>query len=249
VKIEYKKPYWAKYKWELDELDKSQLVFITPFNKVNSNELCNFIYEEDFLIMCKFKIEDGFKKDTKAGIYGKSGQNFGLNFDYSIDSLVFEFRTANSKNDIEFHCIIIDKVNSKLINDGVNILVVKNKGKITIYCNSDIVSKYEYSGDLFIKEYTNSPIYLGCLNPGAKDKKDRCYSEINIEHFSITIKNNSIENILKLVNNEFYDLPMKSYYDDILCLYDFKMTNNDGIIFDNSKYSHFLELVPKEFIL
>jgi hypothetical protein len=249
VKIKYKKPYWAKYKWELDELDENQLVFITPYNKVDSNELCNFIYEEDFLIMCKFKIEDGFKKDTKAGIYGKSGQNFGLNFDYSIDSLVFEFRTANSPNDIKFHCIIIDKVNAKSINDGVNILVVKNKGKITIYCNSDIVSKYEYNDGAFIKEYKDSPIYLGCLNPGAKDKKDRCYSEINIEHFSIIRKNHSIENILNLVNNEFYDLPMKSYYSDILCLYDFKMINNDGIIFDNSKYSHFLELVPKKYIL
>jgi hypothetical protein len=249
VKIEYKKPYWAKYKWELDELDEKQLVYITPFKKVDSNELCNFVYEEDFLIMCKFKIEHGFKKDTKAGIYGKSGQNFGLNFDYSIDSLVFEFRTTNSNNDIKFHCIIIDKVNGKLINEGVNILVVKNKGKITIYCNSIIVAKYEYNGDEFIKEYKDSPIYLGCLNPGAKDVKDRCYSEVNVDHFSIIRKNHSIPNILTLIDSEFYNLPLELYYNDILCLYDFKMINNDGIIFDNSKYSHFLVPVPKEFVL
>lgn len=247
--IEYKKPYWAKYKWELDKLDEKQLVFMTLFNKIDSNELCNFIYEDDFLIMCKFRIEEGFQKDIKAGIYGKSGQNFGLNFDYSIDSLVFEFRTINNENKINFHCLIINEVNSKLINRGVNILVVKNKGEITIYCDYKIVFKYTYNGDSFIEEYRDAPIYLGCLNPGAKDEKDRCYSEINIEHFSIIRKNHSIEDMLKLVNIEFYDLPIKSYYNDILCLYDFKMINNDGIIFDNSKYSHFLELVPKEFII
>jgi hypothetical protein len=249
MKIEYKQPYWIKYKWELKDHD-SQLVFVTPYNKSDATEVSNFIYNDCFSIMCKFKIENDFTKDVKAGIYGKSGQNFGLNFDYSIDSLVFEFRTIDIKNEIKFHCIIIDEVNSKLINDGVNIIIIKDKNQIIIYCDSKIVSKYEYSGDSLIEDYRDSPFYLGCLNPGAKDKKDRCYSEINVDHFSIIINNNSVEIASSLlISSEFHTLPMKPYYKDIICLYDFELINNYGNIFDNSKYSNFLELIPKQYVI
>ena len=41
----------------------------------------------------------------------------------------------------------------------------------------------------------------------------------------------------------------KTYYDDILCLYDFNTINNLGIVYDESKYTHFMERVPDEFIL
>ncbi len=254
MKIDYKQPYWIKYKWEMKEFDDSQLVFVknpfvTPYNKSDANEVSNFLYNEYFSIACKFKIDNDFTKDVKAGVYGKSGQNFGLNFDYSIDSLVFEFRTVSKENEIDFHCIIIDEVDSKSINDGVTILVIKNKNEIVIYQNSTIVSKYEYNGDPFIEDYRNTPIYIGCLNPGAKDKKDRCHSEIDIEHFSIISNNNSIEEALSLIDSDFHTLPMKSYYRDILCLYDFELINNYGNIFDNSKYSNFLELVPKEYVV
>ncbi len=238
----------------MNKFDDSQLLFVenpyvTPYNKSDANEVSNFIYDECFSIMCKFRIEDGYTKDTKAGIYGKSGQNFGLNFDYSIDSLVFEFRTIDTKNEIKFHCIIIDEVNSKLINDGVNIIVIKDNNQIIIHQDSKIVFKYEYNGDPFIEEYRDSPIYLGCLNPGALDSKDRCHSEINIEHFSIVRNNRLVKISESLINYEYHNLPSQSYYDDILCLYDFKLINNYGNVFDNSKYSHFLEIVPKEYVL
>lgn len=247
--IEYKKPYWAKYKWELDTIDEKQLVFMTPFNKIDSNEVCNFIYEDDFSILCDFNIKNDAEKDTKAGVYGKAGQNFGLNFDYSINSLVFEFRTIGDNREITFHCIIMNEINSEMIENGVSILVIKNNNKVMIYNNSNIIKTYEYNGNSLIEEYKDSPLYVGCLNPGAKDKKDRCYSEINITHLSI-IKNNQLHTVAKsLKNSNYSDLPLKDYYNNIVCCYDFKLINNYGNVYDNSKHSHFLELVPKEFIL
>lgn len=254
MKIEYKKPFWVKYKWEMNDFDDSQLhfvknPFVTPFNKSDSNIVSNFVYEDSFSILCGFSIKNDAKKDTKAGIFGKAGQNFGLNFDYSIDSLVFEFRTINTNQEVKFHCIIMDEVNSKMIESGVTILVIKNDNKFIFYNGNDIIKTYEYDGDPLIEEYRDSPLYVGCLNPGAKDEKDRCHSEIEVSHLSIIKNNHSNVTATSLLNSEYYNLPMTDYYDDILCCYDFKLINNYGNVFDNSKYSHFLEIVPKEYVL
>ena len=53
---------------------------------------------------------------------------------------------------------------------------------------------------------------------------------------------------MEVVENQYYTLPTKSYYKNILGIYDFDMVNNYNIIYDNSKYSHFIELVPEEFV-
>lgn len=245
--IEYKKPYWIKYKWEMDKFDNNE--FVTPFNKTDSSEVTNFIYKDKFSIICDFSIKHEFNKDVKAGVFGKAGQNFGLNFDYSIDSLVFEFRTINDEREIKFHCIIMDKINSDMVDNGVVISVIKNNNTFMFYCDSDIITTYEYNGDPFIEEYKDSPLYVGCLNPGAADKKDRCHSDIEIRHLSIIQNNDSIDFAKSLIDTEYHDMPIKKHYDDILCIYDFKLLNNYKNVFDNSKYSHFLELVPKEFVL
>ena len=244
--INYKKPYWLKYKWELNDTNQDQ--FVTPFNKTISNDLCNLQFEDKFSVLCKFKIDNKSNKDVKAGIFGKSGQNFGLNFDYSIDSLVFEFRTLNKNKEIDFHCVIIDEVNSNMINDGVTICVIKNHGEFIFYCDSKVVKEYTFVDDPLIEDYRDAPFYLGCLNPGARDAKDRCYSEIDIQHLSIIKNNNSFDIAMEVIENQYYTLPTKSYYKNILGIYDFDMVNNYNIIYDNSKYSHFIELVPEEFV-
>jgi hypothetical protein len=72
---------------------------------------------------------------------------------------------------------------------------------------------------------------------------------MNVNHFSIINNNKSAEIALSLINSEYHTLPMKSYYKDILCLYDFELINSYGNIFDNSKYSNFLELIPKNYVI
>ena len=54
--INYKKPYWLKYKWELNDTNQDQ--FVTPFNKTISNDLCNLQFEDKFSVLCKFKIDN-----------------------------------------------------------------------------------------------------------------------------------------------------------------------------------------------
>jgi hypothetical protein len=246
MKIDYKKPYWLKYSWDLETHNEHQ--FVTPFNKKDSELAVNFLYDEKYTILCSFKILETNNKDIKAGIFGKAGQNFGLNFDYSINSLVFEFRTIDDKDEIKFHCVIIDKVNSKMVNDGVTILIIKQTNELIFYCDNVIVANYTYDCSNLIEDYRNAPLYIGCLNPGAFDLKDKCFSEIEIKHLSIIKDNDSFDNAISLLNIDYHELPTKSYYNDIIGLYDFDLINNYGIIFDNSKYSHFLELVPKEFL-
>ena len=52
----------------------------------------------------------------------------------------------------------------------------------------------------------------------------------------------------ELYHSEIHNLLIRNFYDDILCYYDFKTLNNLGIVYDESKYTNFLEKVPIEYI-
>lgn len=229
--IEYKKPYWVKYKWGLNKLDSE-----TDIAKRDNIDLQNILYRDKFSIICDFKIKKEFIKDTKAGIFGKSGENFGLNFDSDIDSLVFEFRTK--KDPVEFNCLIFEKINSNTVDEGVNFVMTKIDDTIMIYVN-DKLAKYYTCDANFIDEYKNSPFFLGALNPGAANPKDRCFSQVDISLFSI-VKNET--NIRKLKKIDKKDK-------NVLCYYDFQTLNVRKDVFDESSNLNFCELVPKEYIL
>ncbi len=229
--IEYKKPYWVKYKWDINKLGDE-----TNIAKRDNIELQNILFRDKFSILCNFKIKKEFIKDTKAGIFGKSGQNFGLNFDSDIDSLVFEFRTK--KDLVEFNCIIFDKINLDVIDNGINFVMTKIDNNIMIYLNDKLV-KYIMCDSDFIDEYKNSPFFLGALNPGAVESKDRCFSQVDISLFSI-IKNETNIKKLKTINKKDKN---------VLCYYDFETLNVRKDVFDESSNFNFCELVPKEYIL
>lgn len=229
--IEYKKPYWIKYKWDINKLDSE-----TDIAKRDNVDLQNILFKDKFSILCNFRIKKESIKDTKAGIFGKSGQNFGLNFDSDIDSLVFEFRSK--KDPVEFNCMIFEKINSDTIDNGINFIFTKINNIIMIYVNDKLVKYYECDAD-FIDEYKNSPFFLGALNPGAADPKDRCFSELEISLFAI-IKSET--NIKKLKTIDKKDK-------NVLCYYDFQTLNMRKDVFDESSNFNFCELVPTEYIL
>lgn len=229
--IEYKKPYWVKYQWGINKSDSD-----TDIVKQDNTDLQNILYSDKFAIICNFKIKKEFIKDTKAGIFGKPGENFGLNFDSDIDSLVFEFRTK--KDPVEFNCMIFEKINSDTIDNGINFIFTKIDNIIMIYVNDKLVKYYKCNAD-FIDEYKNSPFFLGALNPGAADPKDRCFSQVEISLFSI-IKNEANIKKLKTINKEDKN---------VLCYYDFETLNVRKDVFDESSNFNFCELVPKEYIL
>ena len=228
--IEYKNPYWIKYEWDVRTIQE--------YNDVKKDNfgLQNILFKDNYSIICDFKIKEHYVKDEKAGIFGKAGQNFGLTFDSKIDSLVFEFRT-NTKLPI-FHCIIFDEI--KLINlkRGINFIITKNKCSFSFYMDGLLIKNYEYEGEL-IDEYKDSPFFLGSLNPGAKDSKDRCYSQIDFNLLSI-VENEIDINVLKTIDSKS---------NNVLCYYDFKRINIIKNVCDESNNYNFIELVPKEFVL
>jgi hypothetical protein len=91
----------------------------------------NVLFNKKYSFICYFKIGDSFIKDEKAGIFGKPGQNFGLNFDSTIDSLVFEFRTNNEAP--QFHCIIFDTIKFVDIREGIKMIITKEKNTFKFF--------------------------------------------------------------------------------------------------------------------
>ena len=227
--IDYKKPYWIKYKWDVENGLESKLL------KTDNSELQNFLFQKKFSFVCNFKIGEDFKRDKKAGIFGKAGQNFGLNYDSEIDSLVFEFRT-NSESP-EFHCLIFEDINFNVISNGVRMIIIKNNNTIKFYLNEKLIKYYRYEGE-FINEYKDTPFFLGSLNPGADNPYDRCFSQVDISLFSM-IKNEVNFNTLKSINKNS---------ENVLCYYDFKILNLRNDVYDESNNFNFLELIPEEYI-
>ena len=228
--IEYKNPYWIKYEWDIGTIQDGSIV------KKDNTELQNILFKDRYSIICDFKIKEDYIKDEKAGIFGKAGQNFGLTFDSKIDSLVFEFRT-NTKSP-EFHCLIFDKIKFEDVKRGINLIIIKNESSFSFYLNNHSILSYGFNGEL-IDEYRDTPFFLGSLNPGAKDPKDRCYSQIDLNLFSI-VKNEIDINVIKTINPK---------NNNVLCYYDFKRINIIKNVCDESNNYNFIELVPKEFVL
>ena len=218
--FEYRKPYRTIKEWQVYKRETG---------------IDNILFEEKFSIRCDFKIEKKFKRDIKGGIFGKAGQNFGLNFDKEIDSLVFEFRTNTESP--EFHCVIFDQINSEVVSKGVNMTITKDKNTFKFYLKNKIIKVYRFKND-FIDEYWDTPFFFGALNPGATDRNDRCYCQVRINLFTI-IKN---EVDIKILNDIRPEDP------NTMCYYDFMDYNIRRDIYDKSNNFNFIELVPKEFI-
>lgn len=227
--IDYKKPYWLKFMCDIETI--RELGDIRKENK----ELQNILFEEDYSIICNFRIGKEFLKDTKAGIFGKAGQNYGLNFDSDIDSLVFEFRTNNPSP--KFNCLIFSKINSDIIDKGIKLVIIKTKKNLIFYLDGKLIKYYTYD-DEFIEEYRDAPFFIGALNPGADDPKDRCYSQIDITLFAIVKKEININKLKKIDKKD----------KNVLCYYDFETINLRKDVYDESINFNLLELVPQEYI-
>jgi hypothetical protein len=228
--IEYKNPYWIKYEWDVGTIQNGSIL------KKDNFGLQNILFKDKYSIICNFKIKEGYIKDEKAGIFGKAGQNFGLTFDSKIDSLVFEFRTNTESP--EFHCLIFDKIKFKDIKKGVNLIITKNKNSFGFYLNGKLKLMYAFNGTL-IDEYKDAPFFLGALNPGAKDPKDRCYSQIDFNLFAIVENETNVNVLDKIKPND----------NKVICYYDFKRINIIKNVCDESNNYNFMELVPKEYVI
>lgn len=244
MKINYKEPYWVKFKWDLSTHNYNQ--YVTEFNKSENEELNNFLYKEQFIITCEFKIEDDYKRDDICMIFGKPGKNLGLSYNNETKSLSFEF-WVNEENESLFKMVKFNGITEYDVENGVLISIVKKGNKFILYKNFTKDNEIEFEGEL-VEDYLNNDFYIGCSSPECDSEKQRYYCEVDIEHFSIIVNQSNIERVKQLYETEPEYILVKPYYEDILCLYNFKTINNLGIVYDESKNSNFLEKVPKKYI-
>jgi hypothetical protein len=245
MKIQYKKPYWIKFEWDIKEHPDDQ--YVTEFNKHTNNEFTNLLYNKKFVISSKFKIEKSFKKDEISMVYGKPGKPIGLSYNTSSQSVAFEYWVTTNGVD-EFRYLHIKDVNSDDIENGVTITIIRDNDVLIAYKNFVETNRMDMGGE-FVEDYKTPELFLGCSSPQSYEKKHRYYCEVDYELFSIIKNISDIEEVKFIHNSKNEKLINKEYYYNILCLYDFKTINNIEIVYDESSNTNFLEKVPSEFVL
>jgi hypothetical protein len=83
----------------------------------------------------------------------------------------------------------------------------------------------ELDGPL-IDDYITQPLYIGCHNPDAENDRHRCFTEMDILHFSIFDEVNDIIDVEKFYNNN------KTKNDNLSCYFDFKekyLVHKEGV--------------------
>jgi hypothetical protein len=245
--IDYKKPYWIKFQWDLSNHHDNQ--YVTEFNKVDNDIFKNFLHESQYIITCKFRIKKDYKTDKICMVFGKPGKNMGLSYNTESGVLAFEFWTVNQgEKDDNFHFLAFNYMTREEIENGVTVSIVRDGYKFAIYKDFEKVNIEKFKTNL-IDDYKHSGLFIACSNTGTYVPEHRYYGEMDLDYFAVLNNTSDIEEAKDLYQTENEKILNKTYYDDILCLYDFKTINNLGIVYDESKYTHFMELVPEEFIL
>ena len=245
MKIEYRQPYWIKFEWDIKEHPDDQ--YVTEFNKHINNEFTNFLYNKKFVISSTFKIEKTFERDDISMVYGKPGKPIGLSYNTSTQSAAFEYWVTADGID-KFRYFHMKDVNADDIETGVTITIIRDGDILIAYKNFVEINRMDMEGE-FVQDYRIPEVFLGCASPQSYEKKHRYHCEVDYTFFSIIKNTSDIEEVKFIHNLKNEKLINKKYYNNILCLYDFKTINNIGIVYDESKNTNFLERVPSEFVL
>lgn len=243
--INYKEPYWVKFQWDVSSHHENQ--YVTEFNKSENYELTNFFFNENFIITCNFKIDDLYEGDNIRMIFGKSGKNMGLRYNKLEEELCFEFWTNDSPEDC-YNNISFRTVTKDDIKNGITVSIIRNQNKIIVYKNFVEDNYIDFNND-FVEDYKRPGLFIGCCNPNPHPSTFAGFTKVDINHFSLIGNTSNIKDSKVIFEKETDIILNNRFYNDIVCLYDFKTINNLGIVYDESKNSNFLEKVPKEFIL
>lgn len=245
MKINYKEPYWIKFDWEIENHHDNQ--YVTNFDKSEKKELKEFLFNNYFVLTCNFKIEPTFRTDDISMVFGKPGKNLGLSYNPKSKIVAFEFWTKGKKED-KFNFLHFQTVNLFDVQQGVTLSIVRKDNTFTLYNNFVEDNSIDFEGEL-IDDYKESGLFVGCSMPQGDLENRRYYGEVDMNHLSFLKKTYDIDVAKDMFNTEISKLISKKYYYDILFYYDFKSVNNIGVVFDESRHNHFLERVPKKFIL
>jgi hypothetical protein len=220
---------------------------VTEFNKSENQSVTDFFYNENFIITCNFKIGKDYDGDDVRMIFGKSGKNMGLGYNKLQEELCFDFWTTNQPEDC-YNNVVFKSVTKEDIENGVIVSIIRNDNRITVYKNFIEDNYIDFNND-FVEDYRRPGLFVGCCSPNPHPATFGGFTKLDINHLSLITKTSNIKDSKSIFEKET-DVILKSrFYDDIVCLYDFKTINNLGIAYDESKNSNFLEKVPKEFII
>lgn len=245
MRINYKEPYWIKFDWETESHHDNQ--YVTNFDKTEKKELKEFLFNYEYILTCNFKIEPEYKIDEISMVFGKPGKNLGLSYNPKSKIIAFEF-WSKGENEDKFNFLHFQTVNLWDVQQGLTISIVKCENKFSLYNNFILDNTLDFKNDL-IDDYRDSPLFIGCSMPQGDLENRRYYGEVEINHLSLIKKTSDINIAKDMYQSDVSKLVSKKYYNDILFYYDFKNINNIGIVYDESRNNHFLEKVPKKFIL
>ena len=220
MKIEYQKPWFLKPK-----LTEDQTNIVTR--------------DGGYSINITFKVDKSYNKDNKIGIFGIPGKNFGISYDYEVDSFVFEYWTKDVDTEGKFKYHLYDCINEKTLSKGLTFTLTYDGSTYSLFKDFKLFDTIEDSNPL-IDDYINEPIYIGCHNMDSMNVKHRCITEMDVYHFSVFNKALPIRQLESLVTNE---TPISGTvdYDNLYCFYNLNSTGEDFLIFDEVKPLTFLK--------
>jgi hypothetical protein len=236
MKINYKQPYWMKFKWEIEEHPDDQ--YVTQYNKKLNDTFDEFFYNDEFTIHIDFRIKEDFVLDEHFMLFGKPSKNIGLVYNKINNHLFFIYRIKDQNN----QSITIPLLRDEL-EKGISVTIIRNKNKFIIYKNLEEVGSQDFEGNL-CEKYRDTALYLGCSsNSSDNSPENKWHGEMDIRLFFILENISDIHSVKEYVNTETFKFPSYNTYTNLLCYYDFNISNNLGIIYDESSNKNFLELI------
>jgi hypothetical protein len=245
--INYKQPYWIKYEWNLEEHKDHQ--YVTEFNKTESEKLANLFHQLKYSINIDFKLNNELESDNIYCIFGKPGKNFGLTYNQEADTLALEFWTEATTKVVgdEFKYLPFNGVNYEELSNGIVITIIRNNDEFIIYKNFEKIGEIDFDKNL-IDDYRTEGLYLGTGNPGTSVPEHRYHGSVDINSLFFLEDIVDIKTVKKIHETNIDNLNKIDEYNKLIFNYEFNTVNNQGIIYDNSKNTYFVEKVPTEFI-
>lgn len=245
--IEYKKPYWSKYEWDLSEHKDHQ--YVTEFNKEESDKIKNLFHQDKYALNVKFKLDETLESDNIFCIYGKPGKNFGLTYNKEADTLALEFWTEGTTKVVgdDFKYLPFHNIRYEQLKEFTDITIVRNDDEFIIYSNFEKVGEIDFDKNL-IDDYRGEGLIIGAGNPGTDVPEHRYHGSFDIDSMVFVEDIIDIDKIKTICNTDVSNLNKLQEYENIIFNYSFNTINNQGIVYDNSSNNYYVEQIPKEFI-
>jgi organic radical activating enzyme len=209
--VEYKKP------WLLELLRDDKPEYKNP------------MVSESTTITIEFKVEKLHEDSDKIGFIGMPGKNFGISYDYEVDTFVFEYWTQGKDGKDKFYCHKDFHINQNDIENGMIITIQYDKEKMNFTLFHNFIPFFDVDLEYpLIDDYTNQALFFGAHNPDTEQVRHRCFTEMEMMHFSIFNGVEDIDVVEKFYSNK------KNRTDSLICYFDFK----EKYLVYNKNYSY-----------